>query len=58
MWPEWDTATAHQNPSDTPPTEGIQRTDLRFYLRAQIPVTISCVLLPSVVVETYGYHYI
>ncbi len=33
-------------------------TDLRFYLMAQIPAPISGVLLPSVVVETYGYHYI
>ena len=44
--------------SDTPLPEGIQRTDLRFYLVTQIPAAISYVLLPSVVVGTYGYHYI
>ncbi len=43
---------------DTPPSEGIQRTDLRFYLVTQIPAAISGVPLPSVVVGTYGYHYI
>jgi len=37
---------------------GITTADLRFYLVTQILAAISGVLLPSVVVGTYGYHYI
>ena len=58
MWPEWGTRFDHFRMPDTPPSGGMRRTDLRFYRVADISAEISGVLLPSVVVGTYGYHYI